>query len=75
MNKRIIDAMDFVFSYAKNVDDWITIKKELLKTLPVEERSCFSIRDPITKRQVINDFEKTLAARWAEMTGRQVLFR
>ena len=28
---RILDALNYVYSYADGVDDWITIKKELLK--------------------------------------------
>jgi len=75
MNDQLLDAIVFVFSYASNVDDWITIKKELLKALPPDARTSFSIRDPKTKRQVPNELEKLIAARWEEMTGRQVLFR
>lgn len=67
-------ALAFVFSYAAHVDDWITVKKELLKALPPDDRRLFSTRDPITKKQRTNDFERAVAARWSEMTGRPVVF-
>lgn len=71
----ITDALNNVFQYASHVDDWLTIKKELLKMLPSDSRRVFSTRDPLTKRQRTNDYERTLANRWSELTGRPVLFR
>jgi bis(5'-nucleosidyl)-tetraphosphatase len=70
----IEQAMNFVLSYAPHVDDWIVIKKELLKSLRPETRTKFSTRDPVTKKQVMNDFERSLAERWFNMTGRLVVF-
>ena len=74
MNPKVIEALTFVFGYASNVDDWLIIKKELLKALAPEERKLFSTRDPITKKQCTNDFERQVAECWAEMSGRSVLF-
>lgn len=75
VTSRVDEALAFVHSYAGHVDDWIVIKKELLKALRPEDRTLFSTRDPVTKRQRTNDMERQLAQRWAEMTGREVLFR
>jgi len=73
MNQVVIDALNFVYSYASHVDDWLTIKKELLKALPSDERTAFSTRDPITKKQRTNDFELQLVKRWSDLTGHEVI--
>lgn len=75
MNENIKKALDYIFSYASDVDDWMTIKKEFLKVLPPRDRIVFSTRDPKTKKQRTNDFERELAAIWSQMTGRRVVFR
>lgn len=69
------EALKFVYGYAGHVDDWLTIKKELLKALHPNDRVMFSTRDPITKKQRTNDFERLVAERWSIMTGRPVIFR
>jgi 8-oxo-dGTP pyrophosphatase MutT (NUDIX family) len=72
---RITDALQFVASYAADARDWITIKKELLKTLPSDDRKMFSTRDPITKKQRTNEYERDLARQWTELTGKSLLFK
>jgi gamma-glutamyl phosphate reductase len=74
MDSRIVEALAFVHSYAGHIDDWLVIKKELLKALPPQLRSLFSLRDPVTKKQRTNAFERELAESWSELTGRKVLF-
>lgn len=74
MDPRIEEALAFVHGYAGHVDEWRTVKKELLRTLPSPLRVLFTTRDPTTKRQRLNDFEQDLARRWSEMTGRPVVF-
>lgn len=74
MDPKIVEALSFVYAYANHVDDWIVIKKELLKAMAPEERKLFSTRDPVTKAQRTNDFEYELAHRWSVMTGRLVIF-
>lgn len=69
------EALSFVFSYASSTDDWLKIKKELLKTLPPSERVSFSKRDPVTKKQVINEFDVLVAFRWKQLTGKDVILR
>lgn len=71
----IEQALVFVNSYAGHVDDWATIKKELLKTLKPIERTSFSTRDPITKKQIPNDLERAIAEKWAKLSGRSVIFK
>ena len=71
----IAGALTFVHSYAGHVDDWLTVKKELLRALPPDLRALFSTRDPVTKRQRTNDFERQLVERWSEMTGRPVVLK
>lgn len=75
MGPKVVEALTFVYGYAADVDDWLVIKKELLKALPSEERTQFSTRDPVTKKQRTNDFERLVAERWSEMSGRPVVFR
>ncbi len=70
---KIYEALDEVFIYAHDVDEWIVIKKELLKLLHPTDRKLFSTRDPITKKQCANEFERVLAERWSGMTGRDVI--
>lgn len=70
----VLGALVFVHSYAGHIDSWLVIKKELLKTLSPGDRRQFSTRDPVTKQQRTNDFERALAAKWSEMTGRPVVF-
>jgi hypothetical protein len=74
ISPKIKDAVDFVFTYASHIDDWLVVKKELLKILPSGERTQFSLRHPITKKQRTNDLEREIAKYWSELTGREVLF-
>lgn len=75
MDPKVVEALTLVYGYASHVDDWLIIKKELLKELNWELRTLFSKRDPVTKKQCPNEFEYALAERWSEMSGRTVLFR
>lgn len=68
------DAINNVFSYIGDVDDWLVIKKELLKTLSAADRMYFSTRDPITKKQRTNTFEKIVMEKWFVMTGVRPIF-
>lgn len=66
-------ALQEVFTYANHVDEFLIVKKEILKRLPSHERTRFSTRHPISKKQMTNEFEFRLAARWSEVTGRPVI--
>lgn len=65
-------AINDLFEYASDVDDWMTIKKALLLSLHPDERRAFSTRHPVTKKQSINAFEEHVIAAWESMTGRKV---
>src|SRR3990167_8092367 len=70
IDQEILSALEIVYSYAAEVDDWLTIKKELVKIITPTKRGLFSRRDEITKRQVPNDLDRAVAAKWSELTGR-----
>ena len=77
----LIDS-DIVYSKLKEVslfagdcDDWVTIKKEVIKLLPSCERSRFSRRHPITKEQQTNKFELGLISYYKEITGVDLVIR
>lgn len=71
---RVLEALAFVHGYAAGVDNWRVIKRELFKLLPPVDRGLFATRDLKTLQPQYNDFERELAQRWSEMTGRPVLF-
>ena len=65
----LMRAIEYIHSYAPNIKEWLVLKKELLKTLNSDERTLFSVRDPITKRQRTNDLERLLAKLWTSKTN------
>ncbi|NBP03958.1 MAG: hypothetical protein EBU90_28445 [Proteobacteria bacterium] len=70
MDKFILDeAISIVSSYVGPTNNWMIIKKELLKTLSPQDRMYFSTRDPVTKKQTMNTFEKIVAEKWRDKTG------
>ena len=73
--KRIRENLIIVSEFASECDDWVAIKKELLKTLPSNLRSCFSKRHPITKEQQTNTFELELINYYKKATGRDLKIR
>ena len=75
IDPKIIEMLEFVFSYAGHIDDFLIIKKELLSILNSDMRRLFSTRHPLTKKQQTNDFERELAKRWEQMSGRTILFK
>ena len=72
---RIVREIDIVSSYAKNCDDWMTIKKEIMKSIPSNLRKLFSRRDPITKEQVPNDFDMRVIDYYFSITGVKLKIR
>ena len=73
--ERIVEQIDFVASYATDCDDWVTIKKQIMRGIPSQLRKNFSTRDPKTKEQWLNDFEKELITYYKEMTGVKLILR
>lgn len=68
----VISALSQVHAYASDVDDWVVVKRELMKHLGIDEQALLSTRDPITKKQNFNEFERVLTNCWEKMTGRQI---
>jgi hypothetical protein len=58
-----------------NTDDWVTIKKIMLRSLHPDLRKSFSTRDPKTKEQWLNEFEKQLIIKYKEITGITLICR
>lgn len=69
ISNAVKDAMKLVAGYASGTDNWITIKRELLVLLPVNERQLFSRRDELTKQQTINRYEEILINEWFVLTN------
>lgn len=68
-------ALNFVKSYGANIREWKVLKQELLRNLSPHKRKLFSRRDPLTKVQNFNDFEKSVAERWKQITGDELIIR
>jgi|TARA_R110001583_G_C5563381_1_gene401394 hypothetical protein len=66
---RILEQINFVVLYVADCDDWVEIKKQILLGIPSKLRCKFSTRDPKTKEQHLNDFEKEIIQFWKEKTG------
>tara|TARA_B100000214_G_C23935052_1_gene612748 strand:+ start:172 stop:444 length:273 start_codon:yes stop_codon:yes gene_type:complete len=67
--KKIIDQIQQVSIYAGDCDDWVTIKKEIMKSIPSDLRKLFSRRDPITKEQSPNSFDYAIIEHYFNLTG------
>ena len=65
----VFDSLDEVAMIVGDCDDWVTIKKELLKCLPSNLRKLFSRRHPITKEQQTNALEFKLINMYNDRTG------
>ena len=72
---RIRIQINEVSAYTGDCDDWVTIKKEIMKGIPSELRKNFSRRDPITKEQVPTDFDKLVIEYYFRLTGIQLKVR
>ena len=55
---KIIQEIDALIKNDLSCEDWMELKRYLLKCVNTELRTKFSTRDPKTKRQSLNDFEK-----------------
>jgi hypothetical protein len=65
---QIDEALHFIMTYASEIKEWKELKKELMKCLHPRLRKSFSTRDPVTKKQNFNEFEKIVFQRWKDMT-------
>lgn len=67
-------VLQFVKTYAYDVNEWRVLKYQILQNLSPVKRKLFSTRDPITKVQNFNDFESKVLSRWVEITGSNLIF-
>jgi len=66
---RIAQQIREVSCYVGNCDDWVTIKKEIMRGIPSGLRKLFSRRHPITKEQVPNDFDIAVKEEYEKVSG------
>ena len=70
---QIIDEqLNNAISHGLFFDDWLTMKKYLLRSLPADARSQFSTRDPKTKKQKLNQFEIEIINRYKTISGKEM---
>ena len=67
--ERIIDELVFIAGYGSQDGQWMPVKKYLLLSIPSEMRKMFSTRDPKTKKQSLNEFEKVVIDIYEDLTG------
>ena len=72
---KIKEKIDFVASYVGDCDDWVTVKKQVLLSLPPKLRTYFSTRHPKTKEQSLNKFEKDVINYYHSLTGTTLVLR
>jgi len=73
IDQSVEEALDFVKSYGASIREWKVLKQELLRNLSPQKRKLFSRRDPRTKIQNFNEFEKTVVERWKQITGDELI--
>tara|TARA_Y100000034_G_C6815877_1_gene367044 strand:- start:545 stop:793 length:249 start_codon:yes stop_codon:yes gene_type:complete len=70
----VLERIDKELSVASDLgldfDDWLSMKKYLLRSIPSKMRTNFSTRDPKTKVQHMNEFEFGIARRYKDLTGK-----
>ena len=66
---RILEELTFLASIGHTGDNWMMVKKHLLKSIPANMRTRFSTRDPKTKKQSLNSFEKNVIGVYESLTG------
>ena len=73
--ERVQQQIREVASYVGDCDDWVTVKKEIMRGIPSALRSKFSRRHPITKEQQPNDFDRQVINYYREITGVELKVR
>ena len=71
----VLQQIEEVAKYAYDCDDWVTIKKEIMKGCPSKLRGLFSRRHPITKEQVPNEFDKSVIDYFEKVSGQKLIIR
>jgi hypothetical protein len=71
----VYQELESVARTCDGIDDWVTVKVEIMQRLNPYYRRFFSTRDPKTKEQSMNEFEVEIARRYAELTGIELILR
>jgi len=66
---KIIQEIDVLIKNDVSCEDWMELKRYLLKCINSELRTKFSTRDPKTKCQRLNDFEKKIIDFYESVSG------
>ena len=61
--------MKVAFLMLQDNQDWMDFKKIMLRSLPPKMRKNFSTRDPKTKKQALNNFEREMIDIYFKETG------
>ena len=61
--------MKVAFTILEENHNWMDFKKIMLKSLPSKMRKSFSTRDPKTKKQSLNSFEREMIDIYYRETG------
>tara|TARA_Y100000593_G_scaffold93899_1_gene190489 strand:- start:2563 stop:2802 length:240 start_codon:yes stop_codon:yes gene_type:complete len=69
ISPRVIEELSLIAAYNDNNDDWLSVKKYLLISLPAEIRKEFSSRNRETNKLTLNKFESLLIDIYNDMTG------
>lgn len=67
------DELEAIAGYAAGINDWLKLKKEILKSLKPRYRRLFSSHDPVTKKQTINEFDVAVARYWENLTKTELV--
>jgi len=67
--QKIIDELTIIANSGVKGEAWMPVKKYLLLSIPSKMRKNFSTRDPKTKKQSLNDFERSIIDIYESMTG------
>tara|TARA_B100001123_G_scaffold447316_2_gene604455 strand:+ start:179 stop:427 length:249 start_codon:yes stop_codon:yes gene_type:complete len=70
--KRIEKELGTATEHGLGFDDWISMKKYLLRSIPSHMRTNFSTRDPKTKAQHMNEFEVGIVKSYEALTGKSL---
>ena len=70
----MIEKLCEIMQYVGETNEWMVVKKQLLRTLPPEHRTLFSRRDEKTKKQHPNILEHEIIEWWFEKTGIQLTY-
>lgn len=66
---KIWEAINYVMQYANQTNNWLAVKKEIMWLLNNDYRNYFSRRHYVTKKHILNDFEKLVIEYWKSETG------